>query len=187
MARKSCPSAACTAESINESTEQSQNQLHLCVQGRHAYSWTYGTDFLSSLFKAESWNIGKRLLSDLTKGVNVTSFVLVFQDPQYGCKDKSVTFFASGNISMDIHTERMGYQQGDILILWRPFIFLKRYPEPQTFPFFFPFLWFPLTIIGHASLTCWENWCGWLICPTSSLPTCPNKEARNVSYSCTTL
>ncbi|XP_076015811.1 arrestin domain-containing protein 4-like isoform X2 [Genypterus blacodes] len=36
-------------------------------------------------------------------------------EPQYGCKDKSVTFFGSGNISMDIHTKQMGYKQGETL------------------------------------------------------------------------
>ncbi|XP_031705507.1 arrestin domain-containing protein 3-like [Anarrhichthys ocellatus] len=36
-------------------------------------------------------------------------------DPQFGCKDKSVKGFGSGNISMDVHTQRMGYKQGEVL------------------------------------------------------------------------
>ncbi|XP_038559979.1 arrestin domain-containing protein 3-like isoform X4 [Micropterus salmoides] len=36
-------------------------------------------------------------------------------EPQYGCKDKSVRFFGSGTISMDVHTKRMGYKQGEAL------------------------------------------------------------------------
>ncbi|KAA8592335.1 hypothetical protein FQN60_017790 [Etheostoma spectabile] len=36
-------------------------------------------------------------------------------EPQNGCKDKSVNVFGSGNISMDVHTKRMGYMQGEAL------------------------------------------------------------------------
>nr|XP_023856958.1 arrestin domain-containing protein 3 [Salvelinus alpinus] len=41
--------------------------------------------------------------------------VAPFQEPQHGTKDKDIVFFASGNISMSIHTEKMGYQQGETL------------------------------------------------------------------------
>ncbi|XP_023258422.1 arrestin domain-containing protein 3-like [Seriola lalandi dorsalis] len=35
-------------------------------------------------------------------------------EPQYGSKDKSVKLFGSGNVSMDVHTKRMGYKQGEV-------------------------------------------------------------------------
>ena len=40
--------------------------------------------------------------------------ILSFQEPQYGSKDKDVVFFASGNVSMNVFTEKMGYLQGTV-------------------------------------------------------------------------
>ncbi|XP_028301761.1 arrestin domain-containing protein 3-like isoform X3 [Gouania willdenowi] len=36
-------------------------------------------------------------------------------DPQYGCKDKKVKVFGSGTMCLDVHTNKMGYQQGEAL------------------------------------------------------------------------
>uniref|UniRef100_A0A8C8DDC2 Arrestin C-terminal-like domain-containing protein n=1 Tax=Oncorhynchus tshawytscha TaxID=74940 RepID=A0A8C8DDC2_ONCTS len=43
------------------------------------------------------------------------SMIPYLMKPQHGTKDKDVMFFASGKISVSIHTERQGYQQGDAL------------------------------------------------------------------------
>ncbi|XP_029493072.2 arrestin domain-containing protein 3-like isoform X2 [Oncorhynchus nerka] len=43
------------------------------------------------------------------------SMIPYLMKPQHGTKDKDVMFFASGKISVSIHTERQGYQQGEAL------------------------------------------------------------------------
>ncbi|XP_071256378.1 arrestin domain-containing protein 3-like [Salvelinus alpinus] len=62
-------------------------------------------------------SLHKRSLSHSTGMLcqNCCITVAPFQEPQHGTKDKDIVFFASGNISMSIHTEKMGYQQGETL------------------------------------------------------------------------
>ncbi|XP_029916253.1 arrestin domain-containing protein 3-like [Myripristis murdjan] len=100
-------------------------------RGRHVFPFTFKIPDgkIPSSFKASTGKITHRLKAELHQSMRVpvkakTSFTFVskadmdmpgLMEPQYGCKDRSVTFFGSGNISMEVHTERMGYQQGDAL------------------------------------------------------------------------
>ncbi|XP_062397992.1 arrestin domain-containing protein 3-like [Sardina pilchardus] len=97
--------------------------------GRHVYPFTFqipNKDMPPS-FKGCHGKIRYRLSAKLSRSMAVskkakTLFTFVpkantaypeLMSPQYGTKDKEVSFFASGNISMNIFTERMGYHQGE--------------------------------------------------------------------------
>ncbi|XP_029916709.1 arrestin domain-containing protein 3-like [Myripristis murdjan] len=111
--------------------EGRQDSSGVIGQGRHVFPFTFKIPDgkIPSSFKASTGKIVHRLKAELHQSMRVpvkakTSFTFVskadmgmpgLMEPQYGCKDRSVTFFGSGNISMEVHTERMGYQQGDAL------------------------------------------------------------------------
>lgn len=98
--RKSCSQAESGAKTVDEADKKGQNSLYICLQTIHGDSRTDGEEPgppASSIVQSS------RLDPLMIPGV--------FQDPQYGCKEKSLAF-SSGNISMDIFTDRMGYKQG---------------------------------------------------------------------------
>ncbi|XP_056150073.1 arrestin domain-containing protein 3-like [Lampris incognitus] len=98
-------------------------------RGRHVFPFSFKIPDrkIPSSFKGWEGKIKHQLRAELKQSMRLTKktktcFTFVskadmdtpgLMEPQYGCKDKPVTFFASGNISMDVHTERMGYQQGE--------------------------------------------------------------------------
>ncbi|XP_076132726.1 arrestin domain-containing protein 3 isoform X2 [Alosa pseudoharengus] len=97
--------------------------------GRHVYPFTFQipNKNMPSSFKGCHGKIRYTLLAKLNRSMAVakkakTLFTFVskadmaapeLMTPQYGSKDKEVSFFASGNIAMNIFTERMGYHQGE--------------------------------------------------------------------------
>ncbi|KAL2104040.1 hypothetical protein ACEWY4_000908 [Coilia grayii] len=97
--------------------------------GRHVYPFTFQIPHkdMPSSFKGSFGKIKYILLAKLSRSLHVakkakTHFTFISKTnmadpglttPQYGSKDKDVTFFASGNISMNIFTERMAYHQGE--------------------------------------------------------------------------
>lgn len=108
--RKSCSQAESGAEAVDEADQKGQNPLYLRVQAKHGHSRTDGE-------KSVIWKY-QRSVGTVVLGYSVQTAVkprcllgLFFQEPQYGCKDKSLTF-SSGSISMDVFTDRMGYKQG---------------------------------------------------------------------------
>jgi len=84
---------------------------------------------MPSSFKACKGKIVHKLKAELKQSMKLkkkakTHFTFVskadmdiprLMNPQHGRKDKSVKVFGSGNISMDVHTKRMGYKQGEAL------------------------------------------------------------------------
>ncbi|XP_072537316.1 arrestin domain-containing protein 3 [Salminus brasiliensis] len=101
--------------------------------GRHTFPFVVQlpSNDLPSSFKGESGKVKYHLLAQLSRSLRVpskakTEFAFVSRPdallpvamaPQYGVKDRNVTFFASGNISMNIFLEKTGYQQGEHLIV----------------------------------------------------------------------
>ncbi|XP_038852931.1 arrestin domain-containing protein 3-like [Salvelinus namaycush] len=99
--------------------------------GRHVFPFTFQIPDrnIPSTFKARRGNIVYSLEAKLSRSMKVdktakTKFTFIskadislpaLMEPQHGTKDKDIVFFASGNISMSIHTEKMGYQQGEAI------------------------------------------------------------------------
>uniref|UniRef100_A0A8C9RXM9 Si:ch211-130m23.2 n=1 Tax=Scleropages formosus TaxID=113540 RepID=A0A8C9RXM9_SCLFO len=46
---------------------------------------------------------------------DVMNIISILQEPQFGTRSKNLKFLTSGNVSMDIQTEKMGYMQGEVL------------------------------------------------------------------------
>lgn len=99
--------------------------------GKHIFPFTFKIPDreMPSTFKAWRGKIVYILEAQLSRSMKVqakakTKFTFVskadmtlpsLMEPQYGCKDKDVVFFASGNISLNVYTEKMGYLQGEQL------------------------------------------------------------------------
>ncbi|XP_063065709.1 arrestin domain-containing protein 3-like [Engraulis encrasicolus] len=99
------------------------------VVGRHVYPFSFQLPVkdMPSSFKGSYGKIRYRLTARLSRSLHVdkktkTNFTFVSKPnmadpgltaPQYGSKDKDVSFFASGNISMNIFTDKMAYHQGE--------------------------------------------------------------------------
>ncbi|XP_071755833.1 arrestin domain-containing protein 3-like [Centroberyx gerrardi] len=111
--------------------EARQDGTEVIGRGRHVFPFSFKIPDrkMPSSFKSQIGKVVHQLRAELKQSMKVTKkvktkFTVVskpdmdtpgLMDPQYGCKDKSVTFFGSGNISMEVHTKRMGYQQGEAL------------------------------------------------------------------------
>ncbi|XP_055774820.1 arrestin domain-containing protein 3-like [Salvelinus fontinalis] len=107
------------------------NDCEIISPGRHVFPFTFQIPDrnIPSTFKARRGNIVYSLEAKLSRSMKVdktakTKFTFIskadislpaLMEPQHGTKDKDIVFFASGNISMSIHTEKMGYQQGETL------------------------------------------------------------------------
>ncbi|XP_010898025.1 arrestin domain-containing protein 3 isoform X2 [Esox lucius] len=106
------------------------NDCDICP-GRHVFPFTFQIPDrnMPSTFKAQRGSIVYSLQAKLSRSIKIPKkankmFTFIskadmslpgLMEPQYATKNKKVVFFASGNITMNIHTERMGYQQGDAL------------------------------------------------------------------------
>lgn len=98
-------------------------------KGRHVFPFTFRIPDtkMPSSFKDSIGKIVHKVKAELHRSMRLTEkakqhFTFVapadqdipgLMDPQYGSKDKTVSFFGSGSITMDIRTERMGYSQGE--------------------------------------------------------------------------
>ncbi|XP_059192681.1 arrestin domain-containing protein 3-like [Centropristis striata] len=111
--------------------EARQDGTEVIGKGRHVFPFSYKIPNrkIPSSFKSCVGKIVHKLKAELKQSMKVTKtakthFTFVskadmdipgLMEPQYGCKDKTVKAFGSGNISMDVHTKRMGYIQGEAL------------------------------------------------------------------------
>ncbi|XP_030641078.1 arrestin domain-containing protein 3-like [Chanos chanos] len=115
---------------LNKKKHKDSNTLG---PGRHVYPFTFQIPFqdMPSSYKGTCGKVRYTLTAKLSRSLHLpskdkTKFNFISQAdmnhrglmaPQYGIKDKDVTFFASGNISMEISTERTGYTQGEGLVV----------------------------------------------------------------------
>ncbi|KAM8864903.1 arrestin domain-containing protein 3-like isoform 2-T2 [Synchiropus picturatus] len=96
--------------------------------GRNVFPFTFQIPDrkMPSTFKHNIGKIVHKVKAELKRSMRLTEkakkhFTFVskpdtdihgLMEPQYGCKDKSV-LFGSGSITMDVHTKKMGYMQGE--------------------------------------------------------------------------
>ncbi|XP_008334877.1 arrestin domain-containing protein 3-like [Cynoglossus semilaevis] len=108
--------------------ETSQDGTAVLSKGRHVFPFSFKIPDrkMPSTFKHSTGRIVHKLRAELKQSMKLTKktkahFTFVskndmeypgLMEPQYGCKDKSLSFFGSGTITMDVHTKRMGYKQG---------------------------------------------------------------------------
>ncbi|XP_037635108.1 arrestin domain-containing protein 3-like isoform X2 [Sebastes umbrosus] len=111
--------------------EARQDGTEVVGKGRHVFPFSFKIPDgkIPSSFKTSFGKIVHKLTAELKQSLKLTKeakthFTFVskadmnipgLMEPQYGTKDKSVKVFGSGNISMDVHIKRMGYQQGEAL------------------------------------------------------------------------
>ncbi|XP_045891075.1 arrestin domain-containing protein 3-like isoform X2 [Micropterus dolomieu] len=111
--------------------EARRNGTEVIGKGRHAFPFSFKIPDrkIPSSFKSSIGKIVHKVKAELKQAMKITKkakahFTFVSKadmdipgllEAQYGCKDKSVRFFGSGTISMDVHTKRMGYKQGEAL------------------------------------------------------------------------
>ncbi|XP_008299396.1 arrestin domain-containing protein 3-like [Stegastes partitus] len=109
--------------------ESRQDGTEVIGKGRHVFpfSFTIPDRKMPSTFKHVTGKIVHKLRAELKQSMKITKktkthFTFVskadmefpgIMDPQYGCKDKNVKAFGSGNVSLDVRTKQMGYRQGD--------------------------------------------------------------------------
>ncbi|KAM8865226.1 arrestin domain-containing protein 3-like [Synchiropus picturatus] len=98
-------------------------------EGRHVFPFTFQIPDrkMPSSFKDRICKIVHKVKAELHRSMRFREkakqhFTFVsgadldipgLMDPQYGCKDKTVSLFGSGSITMDVHTDKMGYIQGE--------------------------------------------------------------------------
>ncbi|XP_029366437.1 arrestin domain-containing protein 3-like [Echeneis naucrates] len=98
-------------------------------KGRHVFPFSFKIPDrkLPSSFKSSIGKIVHKLRAELRQSMKLTKkakvhFTFVskadmdtpgLMEPQHGSKDKAFKVFATGNVSMDAHTRRMGYKQGE--------------------------------------------------------------------------
>uniref|UniRef100_A0A8C5N6D5 Arrestin domain-containing protein 3-like n=1 Tax=Gouania willdenowi TaxID=441366 RepID=A0A8C5N6D5_GOUWI len=111
--------------------EARQDGSEVIRQGRHVFPFTFRIPHkrIPSSFKSSIGKINHKLKAELKQSMKLTKttktyFTFVSKgdmdtagllDPQYGCKDKKVKVFGSGTMCLDVHTNKMGYQQGEVL------------------------------------------------------------------------
>ncbi|XP_053277019.1 arrestin domain-containing protein 3-like [Pleuronectes platessa] len=109
--------------------EARQDGTEVIGKGRHVFPFSFNLPDrrIPSSFKALTGKIVHKLRAELKQSMKLTKKAkseFTFRskadmdvpgllEPQYGSKDKSLKLFGSGNVSMDIHTKRMGYKQGE--------------------------------------------------------------------------
>ncbi|XP_056232657.1 arrestin domain-containing protein 3-like [Seriola aureovittata] len=110
--------------------EARQDGTEVIGKGRHVFPFSFKIPDrkIPSSFKASIGKIVHKLRAELKQSMKLTKTAKVhftfvskadmdipgLMEPQYGSKDKSVKLFGSGNVSMDVHTKRMGYKQGEV-------------------------------------------------------------------------
>ncbi|XP_040897368.1 arrestin domain-containing protein 3-like [Toxotes jaculatrix] len=108
-----------------------QDGTEVISKGRHVFPFSFKIPDrkLPSSFKDSIGKIVHKLRAELKQPMKLTKkakahFTFVskadmdfpgLMESQYGSKDKSIKLFGSGTVSMDVHTKRMGYMQGDAL------------------------------------------------------------------------
>ncbi|XP_061762310.1 arrestin domain-containing protein 3-like [Nerophis ophidion] len=101
------------------------------TKGRHVFPFTFKIPDrnMPSSFKSSTGRIVHKVKAELKRSMKLKKeakahFTFVskadmdihgLMEPQHDCTDKSLSTFGSGSISMDVHTSRMGYQQGEDL------------------------------------------------------------------------
>uniref|UniRef100_A0A3B4AI16 Arrestin C-terminal-like domain-containing protein n=1 Tax=Periophthalmus magnuspinnatus TaxID=409849 RepID=A0A3B4AI16_9GOBI len=99
--------------------------------GRHVFPFSFKIPDrkMPSTFKSSVGKIVHKLKAELKQSMKITKtakthFTFVSQadmdipgllEPQYGCKDKTISAFGSGTVAIDVSTERLGYWQGEVL------------------------------------------------------------------------
>nr|XP_046242922.1 arrestin domain-containing protein 3-like [Scatophagus argus] len=107
--------------------ESRQDGTEVIGKGRHVFPFSFRIPDrkIPSSFKAPIGKIVHKMKAELKQSMKLTKkakvhFTFVskadmdipgLMEPQYGSKDKSV--LVSGNVSLDVHTKRMGYKQGE--------------------------------------------------------------------------
>lgn len=100
-------------------------------KGRHVFPFSFKIPDrkMPSSFKSSVGRIVHKVKAELKQSMKLTkkaeshfNFVSKadmdfpgLMEPQYGCKDKSIQVFGSGGVSIDIHTKKMGYKQGEAI------------------------------------------------------------------------
>eukprot|EP00066_Takifugu_rubripes_P008754 XP_003975177.1 PREDICTED: arrestin domain-containing protein 3-like [Takifugu rubripes] len=108
--------------------ELRQDGTEVVGKGRHIFPFSFQIPDrkIPSTFTAPIGKVIHKLKAELKQSMKLTKkakthFTFVskpymeipgLMDPQHGCKDKSLAF-SSGNLSMDVFTDRMGYKQGE--------------------------------------------------------------------------
>ncbi|KAM9361026.1 arrestin domain-containing protein 3-like [Symphorus nematophorus] len=111
--------------------EARQDGTEVIGKGRHVFPFSFNIPDrkIPSTFKSSIGKVVHKLKAELKQSMKLTEkakthFTFVskadmdipgLMEPQYGCQDKSVKVFGSGNVSVDVHTKRMGYKQGEAL------------------------------------------------------------------------
>ncbi|XP_073321604.1 arrestin domain-containing protein 3-like [Pagrus major] len=111
--------------------EARQDGTEVIGKGRHVFPFSFQIPDrkIPSSFKGCVGKIVHKVKAELKQSMKLTKkakthFTFVskadmdipgLMEPQHGSKDKSVKVFGSGSISMDVHTKRMGYKQGEDL------------------------------------------------------------------------
>ncbi|XP_044052562.1 arrestin domain-containing protein 3-like [Siniperca chuatsi] len=111
--------------------EARQGGNEVIGKGRHVFPFSFKIPDrkIPSSFKTSIGKVVHKLKAELKQAMKLTKTVKThftfvskadmnipgLMEPQYGCKDKSVKLFGSGNVSMDVHTKQMGYKQGEDL------------------------------------------------------------------------
>ncbi|KAM9810428.1 arrestin domain-containing protein 3-like [Neosynchiropus ocellatus] len=105
-----------------------ENGSDFIGKGRHVFPFSFQIPDrkIPSSFKDSVGKIVHKVKAELKQSMKLTKkakahFTFVskadldipgLMEPQHGCKDKTITFFGSGSVTMDVQTKRMGYKQG---------------------------------------------------------------------------
>ncbi|XP_068994510.1 arrestin domain-containing protein 3-like [Embiotoca jacksoni] len=109
--------------------EARQDGTDVIGKGRHVFPFTFKIPDrkIPSSFNTCTGKIVHKLKAELKQSMKLTkkvkthfTFVSIadmdvpgLMEPQYGCKDKTIKVFGSGSVSLDVHTKKMGYEQGE--------------------------------------------------------------------------
>ncbi|XP_019956412.2 arrestin domain-containing protein 3-like [Paralichthys olivaceus] len=109
--------------------EARQDGTEVIGKGRHVFPFSFKIPDrrIPSSFKDCTGKIVHKVKAELKQSMKLTKTAKAhftfcskadmdvpgLLEPQYGSKDKSLKVFGSGNVSMDVHTKRMGYKQGE--------------------------------------------------------------------------
>lgn len=99
--------------------------------GRHVFPFSFNIPDrnLPSTFTSSVGKVVHKLKAELKQSMKLTKtakthFTFVSSadmdmpgllEPQYGCRDKTISAFGSGTVALDVHIERLGYWQGEAL------------------------------------------------------------------------
>lgn len=111
--------------------EGRQDGSEVIGPGRHVFPFTFRIPDkrIPSTYKSSYGKIVHKVKAELKQSMKITkkakthfNFVAKADmdipnllDPQYGCKDKKFKVLGSGSLSLDVHTNKMGYRQGETL------------------------------------------------------------------------